>query len=162
MASFELTGVDQLIQTLMLADDLALQGLAAAGYQVMQEIIDVAKSRVPVDLGVLRASGTVLRPVIHHPIVTVEGGFGGAAGDYAMVVHEGRRPGAKMPPYQAIADWVERHGLPPDAVWPIRRKISEDPQPGIKYLESAFLERVGDLPSKLGAGVTVALQRLRP
>ena len=47
-----------------------------------------AKERTPVDLGTLRASGTVLPPKVSGTGVEVVAGFGGAASDYAVVVHE--------------------------------------------------------------------------
>lgn len=43
---------------------------------------------VPVDTGVLRASGHVNPPDIHGDDVSVSLGFGGAAKDYAVIQHE--------------------------------------------------------------------------
>lgn len=45
--------------------------------------------------------------------------------DYAYWVEHGRRPG-KMPPEKPIADWVQKHNISPDAVFPIRKKIAEE------------------------------------
>jgi hypothetical protein len=47
-----------------------------------------AKRRTPVDTGALRASGYVGEPEQGFTGVTVAMGFGGAAADYAWVVHE--------------------------------------------------------------------------
>jgi hypothetical protein len=52
--------------------------------------IEMAESqeRVPVDTGLLRASGYVAEPEAHGSILSVELGYGGAASDYAVIVHE--------------------------------------------------------------------------
>lgn len=45
--------------------------------------------------------------------------------DYAIFVEKGRRPG-KMPPDAPIRDWVKKHNISEDAVFPIRRKIGKE------------------------------------
>ena len=52
------------------------------------EIMAKSKPLVPVDLGVLRASGKVLPPVIAGTAVTITMGYGGPAAAYALVQHE--------------------------------------------------------------------------
>lgn len=47
-----------------------------------------SKRRVPVDTGVLRASGEVSTPERHGDNVSVVLSYGGAANDYAIPVHE--------------------------------------------------------------------------
>lgn len=44
--------------------------------------------------------------------------------DYGKWVNNGRNPG-KMPPKQAIENWVRLKGLPQKAVWPIMMKIKK-------------------------------------
>lgn len=48
--------------------------------------------------------------------------------DYIIYVENGRRKGAKMPPFDVIANWCKRKGLPTDnsTVWAICRAISRD------------------------------------
>lgn len=46
-----------------------------------------------------------------------------ATAPYSLFVHEGRAAGSKMPPEAPIARWVALRGLPPSAVFPIRRAI---------------------------------------
>lgn len=46
--------------------------------------------------------------------------------DYAYWVEHGRRPGGKMPPEAPIKDWVKKHNIAEDAVFPIRRKIAKE------------------------------------
>lgn len=86
--------------------------------------------------------------------------------DYAAYVEHGRKPG-KMPPEQPITDWVKRHNIAPDAVFPIRRKIAKEgtkPKPfteplrrmvemvtktclswGVKYVEEQTLQDMSTL-----------------
>jgi len=54
---------------------------------------DSKSNYVPVDTGVLRASGTVTRPEVQGPQVTLTLGYGGAAAPYALSVHENPRAG---------------------------------------------------------------------
>lgn len=73
---------DQLKKTKQLVGQATARALYVAGNEVMTE----AKSRAPIDTGVLRASGYVTIPDVERPKVEV--GFGGAAADYALVQHE--------------------------------------------------------------------------
>jgi len=60
------------------------QGLDASAVAIMGK----AQEIVPLDLGPLRASGTVLPPEISGNTISVTLGFGGAAEDYAWRQHE--------------------------------------------------------------------------
>lgn len=60
----------------------------AALYQEAQSIMSESKGLVPVDTGVLRASGSVDRPIDDGRTVSVTLGYGGAASEYAERVHE--------------------------------------------------------------------------
>lgn len=85
----------------------APKALASAYFQIGEEIIGESKEKfVPVDQGILRASGFVELPRISGAKVSVELGFGGPAGKgnvggdsnkenvgYAIVVHENPRAG---------------------------------------------------------------------
>lgn len=48
--------------------------------------------------------------------------------DYIIYVENGRRAGAKMPPFDVISRWCKRKGLPNDnqTVWAICKAISRD------------------------------------
>lgn len=85
---FEITGVAELRRVLGRLDGLAVNALESALFQEQEAVIADAKERTPVDTGVLRGSGTVLPPQVRGNAVTVEAGFGGAAADYAIPVHE--------------------------------------------------------------------------
>lgn len=47
--------------------------------------------------------------------------------DYVEYVNSGRRPGAKMPPTDAIINWCREKGIPTDnnTVWKIRQGIAK-------------------------------------
>jgi len=64
--------------------------VAAALYQIAQEIMTEAKRRTPVSSGggILRASGRVSLPVRVGNKVSVTLSFGGAANAYALAVHD--------------------------------------------------------------------------
>lgn len=85
---FEITGTAALRKALGQAGDLATQALAAAMLEEQSAIMSESQTRVPVDTGVLRASGTVLPPKVSGTRVEVEAGYGGAAAAYAIVQHE--------------------------------------------------------------------------
>lgn len=54
-------------------------------------------------------------------IITVETQFP----DYAYWANAGRGTG-KMPPTAPIFDWVKKHNIGEDAVWPIRKKMADE------------------------------------
>lgn len=60
------------------------------GASVMQ---DSRANYVPVDTGVLRASGHVEQPVVRGTQASVRFGYGGVAAPYALSVHENPRAG---------------------------------------------------------------------
>ncbi len=105
--TFKVTGIPQLRRELDRLGKRATKGLASAFFQIGEEIIGESKEKfVPVDQGILRASGFVELPKISGASVTVELGFGGPAGKgnvggnsntekvgYAIVVHENPRAG---------------------------------------------------------------------
>lgn len=81
-------GTAQFRSWLRSADREVRQAVAAELYREGQETMAASKPLVPVDMGVLRASGTVFRPEFDGNRVSVTIGYGGAASDYALVQHE--------------------------------------------------------------------------
>lgn len=81
-------GVDDLRRALKKAGHLGPTALAAAMVVEQEKVMAIAKPRTPVDLGPLKASGTVLPPEISGTRITVASGYGGAASDYALKQHE--------------------------------------------------------------------------
>lgn len=97
-----LQGLPELLRTL---DRLGSQVGGATAPALMEEgeriMTDSKQNYVPVDQGVLRASGYV---ELHEQAgkVWVELGYGGAASDYALVQHERldfKHPGGGQPKY---------------------------------------------------------------
>lgn len=66
----------------------ASAAIARALYQEGQTILTESKERVPVDTGTLKSSGYVTEPVRDGTAVRVTVGYGGAAAEYALYVHE--------------------------------------------------------------------------
>lgn len=44
----------------------------------------------------------------------------------ASVIEHGRTPGSRMPPAGVLLGWMSRHGIPPEAEFPIRRAIGRN------------------------------------
>jgi hypothetical protein len=86
--SVEVTGLDKLIENLQQYGQKALQAIGAEMFIEAEATMTESKQEVPVDTGALRASGTVLLPVITAQDVVVEMGYGGPAVNYAVFVHE--------------------------------------------------------------------------
>lgn len=66
-------------------------------------------------------SDTGFRITTSGNIITVETQFP----DYAYWANKGRGTG-KMPPDTPIRDWVKKHNISEDAVWPIRKKMADE------------------------------------
>lgn len=81
-------GFTQLQRHLNALPDQMLGALEKALYVEGETVMTRSKQIVPVDLGVLRASGHVKRPVTKGTRVTVTLGYGGAASAYALAQHE--------------------------------------------------------------------------
>lgn len=64
------------------------RAMSRAVYIEAQRVMRVAKRQVPLDDGPLRASGTVLEPVVQGRRWEITLGFGGAASAYALIQHE--------------------------------------------------------------------------
>lgn len=82
-------GTRELTRALVRAGALAMDALASAVFEEQSAIMTASQSLVPVDLGTLKASGTVLPPVVRGDVVECDAGYGGAAAAYALVQHEG-------------------------------------------------------------------------
>lgn len=86
--TFQIKGLETLRPALEKWGRQAAEAGGAALYQEAEGILTEAKRLTPVDTGTLRASGHVQLPVIGPLFVSVALGFGGAAKDYAVYVHE--------------------------------------------------------------------------
>lgn len=86
--AMKVTGLSQM-KAAVTAVARALPRDVAAALRAEAEIeMAEAKRRTPVDTGVLRGSGYVDDPTLRLNVHRIEVGFGGAAAEYAVVVHE--------------------------------------------------------------------------
>lgn len=134
-----MNGANEMIAKLQQFKDHFPDRVAAALYQIAQQIMTEAKRRCPVaaDGGVLRASGLVSDPVRDGRNVSVTMSFGGAADAYAIAVHE--HISEHDPPSWKIM--VEHGGV---IQW-------TTPGTGDHFLSSVIDEYVAVLPSMLAA-----------
>lgn len=86
--SVEITGLNETLRRLAELEAQALRGAKRGLNQWSEETMTEAKERVPVEEGVLKASGFVEPPEEAGGVISQEIGFGGAASDYALVQHE--------------------------------------------------------------------------
>lgn len=56
---------------------------------------------------------------------------------YARPMEEGRRPGSRPPPPQALHGWLRRHGIPTGAAWVIARAIGRRGIKGRFFMKAA-------------------------
>jgi len=85
---FTVTGVSQMAGKLRSLSSQFPDAVAKAIYQEAQIEMTESKRRVPVDTGVLRASGFVQDPEKSGGNISVTLAYGGAASEYAVIVHE--------------------------------------------------------------------------
>ena len=117
----ELVGADKVMKVLSGLGDRAPKELGGAMWREGTRIINSAKAITPVDTGTLKGSGHVQMPDISGNSVTVTVGFGGAASNYAIYVHENLNSFHKPP---TTAKFLERPLL--DAVQGMALRLAQD------------------------------------
>ena len=85
---FRLTGVAAMAAKIRSVEASFRDNVAAALYAEANIELTESKRRVPVDTGILRASGHVQEPVWSGKSISVTLAYGGDAEGYAVVVHE--------------------------------------------------------------------------
>ena len=98
---------------------------------------------VPVDTGDYRDS---IQATLEHDGEGVR--IKVASSEPAELVHaieEGREPGAPMPPPGSLDDWEARHGIPPEADFPVRRSVGEKGTEGAHAAEQAARDAESDV-----------------
>jgi hypothetical protein len=84
----QIKGISEMLSNIKNAQQKVANKVEAALYQEAQIEMTESKQRVPVDTGTLRASGHVEEPVRSGERVSVSLVYGGAAEEYAIIVHE--------------------------------------------------------------------------
>lgn len=136
--TFKLKGIAAIRAKL---DALALQSVGkmegALRLEAEQIMTRSKQEFVPVDVGTLRGSGTVLDAVRKGKDVSVTMTFGGAAAPYAAAVHE--HPSPQSPP-----SWQGR-----------TIEFKGTPQAGPKYLHRPLQQAVDGMATRLAAAMKV-------
>lgn len=78
----------ELTRLLVLGGANAGRALGQALYREGAFIFEESQDQVPLDTGNLRASGKLGLPEVQGDEIVVEISYGGAAADYALIVHE--------------------------------------------------------------------------
>jgi len=84
----DVSGLDDTIEKFRRVQDDGLPAVATALYLEANDIFNRSQTLVPVDTGTLKSSGEVSTPDIIGDSIEVSIGYGGAASEYAIYVHE--------------------------------------------------------------------------
>lgn len=158
-------GTRELLRALDAVGHRAPQAAASALYVEGERIMAASKQEAPVGVdGVLRASGFVEPPRREAKGVRVKLGYGGAAKDYAIVVHEGRRPGGKMPPPKALEPWVRKKmGVPaeevPSVSFAVAKNIAKHGTEPTKFLERPFRAAIPGMAGRMAKRIRASVER---
>ena len=137
----EIIGLKELTKKIDKITPAVKDKIKKALYMEGERIMAASKQLVPVDLGILRSSGHVRLPIELGKTIIVELGYGGAAKEYALYVHEGTGPRVGkpefFPPPLKIEKWMRRKGIHADA-WEVAQRIGERGLPPLKYLERPY------------------------
>ena len=86
--NIELLGMPELTAVFEQAPDKVAQALATAITDEVLAIFNESQIQVPVEFGTLRSSGQMDPAEVSGSQVSVTFGYGGAASEYAVIVHE--------------------------------------------------------------------------
>lgn len=160
-ATWTIEGIDNVIENLARFGAFARKQLGAALYRQAEKIMADSKNNyVPVDLGMLKASGYVEFPKDDGKTITVTLGYGGAASNYAVYVHEGTGPAVGYPPYRGLPpvdlleEWARRHGMN-GMGYVIARSIALHGTKPKKFLERPLLDAINGLGHRIVADLNL-------
>jgi hypothetical protein len=86
--TIQVKGLREVIARLGAVPQGVMQALETELYLEVNDVFIASQELVPVDTGALKSSGMVEGPIVDGTTVEVSIGYGGAAEDYALVVHE--------------------------------------------------------------------------
>lgn len=160
---FRLEGIEELRKAFQKAKDRAHVALASGLFLEAERIMRDSKRQVPVDEGILRASGFVRPPTTSGTKIVVTMGYGGAAKAYALYIHEGTGPAVGrppfMPPVAPIREWARRVLGDASLGFVIARAIGQKGLRPRKYLEKPFRRRVRGMGRRLATHVRKEVER---
>jgi HK97 gp10 family phage protein len=159
----EVTGTKELLASLEKAGDIAQELLGNAMRVEAELIMTASKREAPVDEGILRASGFVKEPVEEKGAIVVELGYGGAASDYAIYMHEGTGPAvgrpAFFPPVEAFRGWARRVLGDESLAFVVARSVGQKGLKPRKFLERPMRQRARGMAGRLTRRVKADLER---
>lgn len=160
---FSLQGEKELQRAIKRAGDRVEDLLASGLFREAEGIMAKSKPEVPVDQGVLRASGFVRKPKRAGVRTSVDLGYGGAAKSYALFVHEGTGPAAGRSPYfpppEALKGWARRTLGDESLAFIVARAIGQRGTKGVKFLERPLRAAVNGMARRLAAHIRQGLGR---
>lgn len=125
------------------------QELQQATKKFAEEVLTASKKVTPKDLGTLRDSGRVEKGTDDKKLIQYKVGYGGAAKDYALYVHE-----ALEGPHAVSLNWSWAKAAAGRNKQKYQKKTANyihwtTPGTGPKYLENPFKEMRNELPKRL-------------
>jgi hypothetical protein len=158
-ASIEIRGGKQMAANLKRLSEKGVKLAMAALYQEGQDIMRVSKMRAPIDRGPLRGSGHVQLPRRTARGIEVLLGYGGAASEYAVFIHEGTRgkpnfnPNPKGDFVEAMEAWGVRKKGEAGLGYVLARSIGRKGLEGRKFLEEPFYAALGGMDRRIAARI---------
>lgn len=149
----KIEGREELKRAIRRAGKDALRGLAKGLVKEAEAVMRLSKPEVPVNEGVLRASGFVRRPMPDGRGMSITMGYGGAAKSYALYVHEGTGPAvgrpAFFPPVKPFQEWAKRVLGDESLGFVIARAVGRKGLKPTKYLERPLRQRARGMGQRL-------------
>jgi hypothetical protein len=160
---FKLQGVKELKKAFKQARQRAEASLALGLFLEAESIMRASKREVPVDEGILRASGFVKRPTIRRGRIQVVLGYGGAAKAYALFIHEGTGPAVGRstfsPPVEVFRDWARRVLGDESLGFVIARSVGQKGLKPRKFLERPLRRKLTGMGRRLAIRVRKDVER---
>lgn len=150
------TGSAEMRRAIQAAGARALQLTAQACYLEAERVMAKSKQEVAVGVdGVLRGSGFVRPPELAGTKITVTLGYGGAAQQYALAVHEGTKP--HFPPVNALKRWAKKFLGDEKLAFVVARAISKRGTKATKYLERPLREEASGMGERIARHIKAGL-----
>ncbi len=160
----KITGGKELAKAFKQAEKRALAELVIALRLEAEGVMRASKREVPVGVsGFLRSSGFVKRPKVRGRGVSVTMGYGGAAKDYALFIHEGTGPRvgrpAFMPPVAPFKEWAKRVLGDESLGFVIARSVGQKGLKPRKFLEKPLRRKSRGMGRRIARRVKKGLEK---
>lgn len=159
----EIEGGKELAKAFKQAEKRAMAALTQALVLEAEGVMRASKREVPVDMGILRSSGFVNRPKVRGRGVEITLGYGGAAKDYALYIHEGIGPAvgrpAFMPPVAPFREWARRVLGDESLGFVIARSVGMKGLKPRKYLERPLRRKARGMGRRIARRIRKGVER---